>query len=81
MKIKQFNKTNPDYTKSRHTNQTKQEADKQEEEDRHDCLKIEERCVENFWRVLNCVAQRLCWGREKVGQKGVAAGGRVGEGG
>ena len=29
---------------------------------------------------MNCVAQRVCWGREKVGQKGVAAGGRVREG-
>ena len=66
-------------------NQTKQKAWQKraaKKEDRPDCLKIERGDVENFWRVLNCVAQRLCWGREKVGQKGVAAAaaGREGEG-
>ena len=32
-------------------------------------LKSERKAGENFWRVSNCVAQHLCWGREKVGQK------------
>ena len=58
-----------------HTTKTKPNQIGQDQATKPNPIHILNRPGENFWRVLNCVAQRVCWGREKVGQKAAREGG------